>query len=68
MTLRLFVPVLISSMVVMAGPAAAAPPERSPLEAPEPVRTVTLRVDGSETLDDLAERKRACASQDGAAR
>ena len=53
--LRFLVLVLASSMLVVAGPAAAAPPERSPLEAPEPVRTVNLRVAGSEMLNDVAE-------------
>ena len=54
--LRSVMLVLASSMLFAANPAAAAPaPPRSPLEAPEPVKTVILRVDGSETLDDLAE-------------
>ena len=53
--LRFLVLVLASIMLVVAGPAAAAPPERSPLEAPEPVRTVNLRVAGSEMLNDVAE-------------
>jgi Zinc carboxypeptidase len=55
MTLRVVVLVLVSSMLVVADPAAAAPPERSPLEAPEPVRTVTLRLSGTDMLDDVAD-------------
>ena len=51
--LRFVLLMLVSSMLFITGTAGAAPP-RSPLEDPEPVRTVTLRVDGSETLDQLA--------------
>ncbi|HEX5781367.1 MAG TPA: M14 family metallopeptidase [Solirubrobacteraceae bacterium] len=52
--LRFVLLMLVSSMLFISGTAGAAPP-RSPLEDPEPVRTVTLRVDGSETLDQLAD-------------
>ena len=44
-----------TGLLIVAGPANAAPPERSPLEAPEPVRTVNLHLTGSDMLDDLAE-------------
>ena len=47
--------VLATGLLIVAGPANAAPPERSPLEAPEPVRTVNLHLTGSDMLDDLAE-------------
>jgi hypothetical protein len=52
--LRFVVLVLAASMLVVADAAAAPSPPRSPLEAPEPVRTVTLRVAGSDVLDDVA--------------
>ena len=54
--LRIIVLVLAAGLLVVVGPAAAAPPqERSPLEAPEPVRTVNLHLTGSDMLDDLAD-------------
>jgi hypothetical protein len=58
--LRLVLLVLATSLLVVGNPAAAAPPDassaaRSPLEAPEPVRTVTLRLAGSDMLDAVAD-------------
>ena len=58
--LRFVLLVLAASMLVAADPAAAAPPDasstsRSPLEAPEPVRTVKLHLTGSDMLDAVAE-------------
>jgi hypothetical protein len=54
--LRFVLLVVATSLLLTVGPAAAAPPEkRSPLEAPEPVRTVNLHLSGSEMLDDVAE-------------
>ena len=53
--LRFILLVLAAGLLIGAGPAAAAPPERSPLEAPEPVRTVNLHLSGSDMLDDLAQ-------------
>jgi hypothetical protein len=58
--LRLVLLVLATSLLVVGNPAAAAPPDgtstaRSPLEAPEPVQTVNLRLAGSEMLDAVQE-------------
>src|SRR5687767_14301366 len=54
--LRYVLLVLAASVLIVVNPAAAAPPEpRSPLEVPEPVRTVNLHLSGSDMLDDVAE-------------
>ena len=58
--LRFVLLVLAASMLVVGEPATAAPPEagsesRSPLEAPEPVRTVNLHLTGSDMLDAVNE-------------
>jgi Zinc carboxypeptidase/Chitobiase/beta-hexosaminidase C-terminal domain len=56
MTLLRFIVLAVASLLVVVGSAGAAPPqERSPLEAPERVRTVNLHVAGSDQLDDLAD-------------
>jgi Zinc carboxypeptidase/Chitobiase/beta-hexosaminidase C-terminal domain len=51
---RLLVLLAFVASLIVTTPAAGAPP-RSPLEDPEPVRTVRLLVDGSSTLDALNE-------------
>jgi Zinc carboxypeptidase/Chitobiase/beta-hexosaminidase C-terminal domain len=54
--LRYVLLVLAASVLIVVNPAAAAPPTpRSPLEVPEPVRTVNLHLTGSDMLDDVAE-------------
>jgi hypothetical protein len=55
MTLLRFMLLVLAAGLLIVGPAAAAPPERSPLEAPEPVRTVTLQLSGSDMLEDVAD-------------
>src|SRR5215216_6301136 len=55
MTLLRLVLLVVAASLLVVGPVAAAPPERSPLEAPEPMRTVTLHVAGSEMLDQVAD-------------
>ena len=57
--LRFVLLVLAAGMLVVGEPAAAAPEasstSRSPLEVPEPVRTVNLHLTGSDMLDAVAE-------------
>jgi hypothetical protein len=53
--LRMVLLVVATSLLVVVDPVAAAPPARSPLEAPEPVQTVTLRVAGEHMLDEVAD-------------
>jgi hypothetical protein len=56
MTLLRFTLLVLATGLLAAGPAAAAQTQpRSPLEKPEPVRTVDLQLEGSEMLEDVAD-------------
>jgi hypothetical protein len=54
MSLPRFVLFVLAACALVVAEAGAQTQPRSPLEAPEPVRTVTLRATGTDVIDDLA--------------